>query len=316
MNLLTIGKEYDDYLFLELRLTALTRKTYGREIERFFIFLSESGFSPESLNSNNLVQYLSLLKKNGMDSVTIAKSLSSLRSFFRFLNYEGYRKDNPTDKIESQNIRTSLPEVLSIGDIDNFLKSICVDSSLGLRDRAMFELIYSCGLRISEAVNLTMGNLFFDEALIRVHGKRGKERLIPFGTQAEVWLKRYINEVRPAFVKSGYQDDHLFLSIRGKGLSRKGMWKRFNEISEKSGIKAKVHTLRHSFATHLIHGGADLRVVQELLGHSNITTTQVYTHVQNKDLQKNHDSFHPLNEKGSESELHFSSYNKRGGHIK
>jgi len=315
MDLLTIRKEYDDYLFLELRLALLTRKTYGREIERFFVFLSESGFSPENLNSNNLVEYLSLLKKKGMDSVTIAKSLSCLRSFFRFLNYEGYRKDNPTDKIEAQSIRSSLPEVLSIDDIDKFLNSIAEDNSLGLRDRAMFELIYSCGLRISEAVNLTMGNLFFDEALVRVHGKRDKERLIPFGSQAEFWLKRYINEVRHTFVKSGFKDDHLFLSIRGRGLSRKGMWKRFKEIREKSGIKAKVHTLRHSFATHLIHGGADLRVVQELLGHSNITTTQVYTHVQNTDLQKNHDSFHPLNEKDSESKLHISSYNKRGGSI-
>ncbi len=312
MDILTVRKEYEDYLFLELRLSPLTRETYAREIGRFFVFLLKSDLNPENLKSNSLIEYLSILHNNGLDPVTIAKSLSCLRSFFRFMNYEGYRQDNPTDKIESQRVDSPLPEVLSVEDIDKFLNSISTETPLGVRDRALFELIYSCGLRISEAVNLTMGNLFFDEALIRVHGKRDKERLIPFGSQAEKWLKRYIKEVRHIFVKHNVPDDHLFLSIRGRGLSRKGIWKRFKEIRIKSGIDAKVHTLRHSFATHLIHGGADLRVVQELLGHSNITTTQVYTHVQNSDLQENHNMFHPLNEDDSESEFHISPYVKEG----
>ncbi len=312
MNILTVRKEYDDYLFLELRLSPLTRETYGREIDRFFVFLSQSGSNLENLMSDVLIEYLSSLHKIGLDSVSIAKSLSCLRSFFRFMNYEGYREDNPTDKIEAQRANSPLPEVLSVEDIDRFLNSISIDTQLGIRDRALFELIYSCGLRISEAVNLTMGNLFINEALVRVHGKRDKDRMVPFGSQAELWLQRYLTEVRHTLAKHGIQDDHLFLSIRGRGLSRKGVWKRFKEITLKADLKAKVHTLRHSFATHLIHGGADLRIVQELLGHSNITTTQVYTHVQNSDLQQNHDSFHPLNEDDSESKLHFSSYIKEG----
>lgn len=310
MNILTVRKEYEDYLFLELRLSQLTRETYGREIDRFFVFLSESDSSPEDLKSNTLIEYLSMLHKRGLESVTIAKSLSCLRSFFRFLIYEGYRKDNPADKIEAQKINSQLPEVLSPSEIDCFLNSISTGSPLGIRDRALFELIYSCGLRISESVNLTMGNLFFDEALIRVNGKRDKDRMIPFGSQAEKWLKRYISEVRNTLVKHNIQDDHLFLSIRGRGLSRKGVWKRFKQTAAQAGVSSKVHTLRHSFATHLIHGGADLRIVQELLGHSNITTTQVYTHVQNSDLQHNHDNFHPLNEDNSESDFHISSYSK------
>jgi integrase/recombinase XerD len=312
MDILTVRKEYDDYLFLELRLSALTRETYAREIDRFFIFLSESGSSPVNILSDGLIAYLSLLYEKGMDSVTISKSLSCLRSFFRFMNYEGHREDNPTDKVEFGRSKSPLPEVLSSIAIDNFLNFINITNPLGLRDRALFELIYSCGLRISEAVNLTMGNIFFDEALIRVHGKRDKDRMVPFGTQAEKWLKLYLTEVRHTLIKHSIQDDHIFLGVRGRGLSRKGVWKRFKEIRDRSGIKAKVHTLRHSFATHLIQGGADLRVVQELLGHSNITTTQIYTHVQNDDLQKNHVNYHPMNEDCNESELHISSYIKEG----
>lgn len=312
MDILTVRKEYEEYLFLELRLSPLTRETYTREIDGFYIFLSESDIDLEDLKSGDLIEYLSILHKRGLSPVTIAKSLSCLRSFFRFLNYEGYRKDNPTDKIEAQKIQSQLPEVLSLVEIERFLNSISTDSPLGIRDRAIFELIYSCGLRISEAVNLTMGNLFFDEALIRVHGKRGKDRMIPFGSHAEEWLKKYISEARSTLVKYTIQDDHLFLSIRGRGLSRKSVWKRFKETAAKTGIDSKVHTLRHSFATHLVQGGADLRIVQELLGHSNITTTQVYTHVQNSDLQQNHDDFHPLNEDNSESEFHISSYIKEG----
>ena len=298
MNIRTIRKEYDDYLFLELRLSQSTRETYGREIDRFFYFLSGNSLDLHGVVTADLLNYLSFLNEKGLDSVTISKSLSCLRSFFRFLNYEGYREDNPTEKIEFQKRESRLPNVLSAVDIDHFLNSITTDTLLGLRDRALFELIYSCGLRISEAVTLTMGNLFFEDALIRVHGKRDKERLVPFGSQAEVWLRKYLNEVRPSLMKHGIKDDHVFLSIRGKGISRKGVWKRFKEIRDEAGIDAKIHTLRHSFATHLVQGGADLRIVQELLGHSDISTTQIYTHVQNSALQKNHNDFHPLNEIG------------------
>ncbi len=301
MTLETVLREYNDYLLLELRLSPLTRETYGREIKKFLIYLSDNSLDPETVNSEDLVKYLLIQKERGLDPVTLARYLSSLRSFFRFINYEGYRSDSPVDKIEFQRVKTKLPDVLSPREIDIFLEAIPKDTNLGIRDRAMFELIYSCGLRISEIVNLTIGNVFFDDALVRVRGKGGKERLIPFGSRAEMQLRKYINTGRPSLVCHGKRDDHFFLSIRGKGISRKGVWKRFHEISDKTGIRAKVHTLRHSFATHLIHGGADLRVVQELLGHSDISTTQIYTHVKNSDLQKSHDEFHPLNEGSSDS---------------
>lgn len=312
MNIKTIRRQYDDYLFLELRLSQLTRETYAREIDRFFIFLLENSLEPERIVTEDLIKYLSFLNEKGLDPVTITKSLSCLRSFFRFLNYEGYREDNPTERIEFQKKNTKLPDVLSLMEIDCFLNSISTDDFLGIRDRALFELIYSCGLRISEAVTLTLGNLFFEDALIRVHGKGNKDRMVPFGSKAELWLRKYLNEVRPNLIKHGIKEDHIFLSIRGKGISRKGVWKRFKEVSDKSGIDAKIHTLRHSFATHLIQGGADLRIVQELLGHSDISTTQIYTHVQNSDLQKNHDEFHPSNENDTESYFSVSLSDKEG----
>jgi len=312
MDTRTVRKEYDDYLFLELRLSSLTRETYGREIDRFIIYLSESGIVVEAVSGSDIISYLTMLHKTGLTPVTIAKALSSLRSFFRFLNYEGYREDNPADIIETQKLDSLLPKVLSPEETDMFLNLIPSESVIGLRDRTMFELIYSCGLRISEALNITMGNLFFEDALIRVNGKRNKDRLVPFGSQGEFWLKKYLREGRAALAKPGITDDHLFLSIRGRKLSRKSIWKRFHEYSLAAGVDAKVHTLRHSFATHLVQGGADLRMVQELLGHSSITTTQVYTHIQNKDLQTNHDAYHPLNENSSEAEPLFLSSVKEG----
>ena len=312
MNIRTIRKEYDDYLFLELRLSQSTRETYCREIDRFFYFLSKNSLELQGVVTADLLSYLAFLDDKELSSVTITKSLSSLRSFFRFLNYEGYREDNPAEKIEFKKRELRLTNVLYTEDLDHFLNSISTDTRPGLRDRALFELIYSCGLRISEAVTLTLGNLFFEDALLRVHGKRDKERLVPFGSQAELWLRKYLNEVRPSLMKHGVKDDHVFLSIRGKGISRKGVWKRFKEIRTKAGIDAKIHTLRHSFATHLVQGGADLRIVQELLGHSDISTTQIYTHVQNSELQKNHNDFHPLNENDNKSDFPFLHYNDEG----
>jgi integrase/recombinase XerD len=199
---------------------------------------------------------------------------------------------NPAELIESPKIPRKIPRVFSQGEVDQFLGSIDTSTALGLRDRALFELIYSCGLRVSEAVDLTLGSLFLGDRALHVTGKGSKDRYTPLGEVAEYWLRRYLAEARPALATGG-QDEHLFLSRRGKKLSRKGMWKRFNQILEKAGLQGKIHTLRHSFATHLLAGGADLRSVQELLGHADIGTTQIYTHVGQKELQSYHDRFHP-----------------------
>ena len=183
-----------------------------------------------------------------------------------------------------------LPKVLSVEQIDSLLESIDTSTLSGKRDDALFELIYSCGLRISEACTLKVANVHFEEKLILVHGKGDKERIVPFGEIAAKKLKKYIEEVRPGLVK-GRNISEVFVNYKGEPISRKGVWKRFQEMEALSGVKAKVHTLRHSFATHLLAGGADLRSVQELLGHSDLSTTTIYTHVTDTQLEDAHKKY-------------------------
>ncbi len=288
-------QEYQNYLYLQQRVSASTIETYMLDVLRLESYLQSRSRSFVEADSADIIGYFASRQEEGIDQRTIAKGLSSIKSFYAFLTSEGYMEESPTARIESPKGAVSLPEVLSPEEVDSFLDSIDISSPVGLRDRAMFELIYSCGLRISEAAAVTCGNVFFKEELIRVTGKRNKERILPLGDDAFNWLKKYMEHGRPLLIKKGIKDNTLFLSIRGKGMSRKGIWKRFHAYAELSGLKAKVHTLRHSFATHLIQGGADLRIVQELLGHSDITTTQIYTHIGNEDLKKTHLEFHPLN---------------------
>ncbi len=288
-------KEYQSYLSLQLRLSTLSIQTYLHEVTEFGSFVEERNKTVVTADSSDIMSYFARRQEQGIDQRTIAKGLSSLRSFYSFLTLEEYRLDNPAEKIESPGRFVSLPKVLSVEEVDTLLGSIDTSTAPGLRDRALFELIYSCGLRISEAALMTFGNVYFKEDLLRVLGKRNKERVIPLGIQAKKWLSEYLSKARPRLVKQGKKDDRLFLSIRGAGMSRKGIWKRFHRYAVLCGLDVKVHTLRHSFATHLLQGWADLRVVQELLGHADITTTQIYTHIQNEDLKRTHHSYHPLN---------------------
>lgn len=231
-------------------------------------------------------------QSSSLSRKTMARVVSSLHSFFRFLKLEELRADDPSALIETPKQERNLPAVLSPEEIDRFLAAIDTESPQGLRDRALFELIYSCGLRISEAAGLGFDSLFLEERIIRVLGKRKKERLVPFGDEAALWLKRYLDEARPKLQK-GIRSDRVFLNHQGKGISRKGIWKRFDLIRQSSGVEAKVHTFRHSFATHLLAGGADLRTVQELLGHSDISTTQIYTHIEPESLSEYHHDYFP-----------------------
>jgi integrase/recombinase XerD len=187
----------------------------------------------------------------------------------------------------------ALPEVLTLQEVEAFLEAIPLETLLVQRDRTLFELIYSCGLRVSEAVDLQMTNLYPEDGMIQVFGKGSKERWVPLGPVAEHWLGLYLNDVRPRLLRPGFMTNCVFLNNRGKGLSRKGMWKNFKAIAEVAGVSGKIHTLRHSFATHLLQGGADLRSVQEMMGHSDISTTQIYTHLNSKDLESAHHTFHP-----------------------
>jgi integrase/recombinase XerD len=239
-----------------------------------------------------LTAYMEERRKN-IGPRSAAKSLSALRSFFNYLCVEGLRNDNPASIMERPRRNFSLPEVLSRQKIEALLGAVDIHKPLGLRNRAIYELIYSAGLRVSEAVHLNTADLFFDEGIIRVRGKGEKERMAVFGGEAALWLRRYLSEVRPLLAKQQHPKA-LFLSRAGKRLSRKGMWKNYGLLAMRSGTGSRLHTLRHSFATALLAGGADLRQVQELLGHADLTTTQIYTHVDVSLLREQHRKFLPV----------------------
>ena len=292
---LLLLETYQDYLALEQRLSESTILVYKQEIKRLFAFLNLKGVSPEKADAVVLVGYLSERSANSEKFAkrTVAKILSSLRSFFRFLINENIRLDDPTEKIEFPGTSRKFPKVLSITEVERILACISCNTIIGIRDRAIFELIYSAGLRVSEASGLRMNSLFLEEKLLRVIGKRDKERIIPLGSRAAVELKKYFQESRPLLSRENRVTEAVFLSTRGDALHRQSIWVRLKKYADEAGLSAKVHTLRHSFATHLLNGGADLRVVQELLGHSDIRTTQIYTHISSAELHKNHNKFHP-----------------------
>jgi len=295
-------RRFQDYLIVELRLARRSVETYVRECTFFVTYLEAREMDLRSIGSADIIEYLIHRQKGdrepieptaALDQRTIAKVVSSLRSFFQFLIVVKERTSNPALLVEMPKAEHRVPGVLRVDEVERLLENFETDTPNGLRDRALFELIYSCGLRISEAVDLVLRNLYLGEGIVRVRGKGNKERLVPVGGEAIRWLNLYLEQGRPLLVRAGTRNDRVFLNHLGKGLSRKGMWKRFREATGKSGIEAKVHTLRHSFATHLLEGGADLRAVQELLGHSDISTTQIYTHIDKSELQTYHRDFHP-----------------------
>lgn len=285
-------ERYEDYLRIELRLAPMSVDTYVREARNYLSFLEEIGVSEAECGAEEIIRYVTE-RRADLDVRTVSKMMSGIRSLHTFLVIEGDRTDNPAELVERPRPPRKIPDVLSVADIDTFLSAIDFTTPFGLRDRALFELIYSCGLRVSEAVGLTPANILVGARMLRVVGKGGKERLVPMGDAALHWVSEYLSKGRPFLLKPTRLTDRLFVARHGAGLSRKGIWKRFKEITLKAGLEAKVHTLRHSFATHLLQGGADLRTVQELLGHSDISTTQVYTHLDKEDLQKYHRSYHP-----------------------
>jgi integrase/recombinase XerD len=284
---------FSDYLRYELQLADRTVETYGREAQLFLKYAAGKGFAPRAADEQRIQDYLVSRRRDGVDDRTVSRVISSLRQFFIFLIKEGLADHNPAAGLEMPRLPQRLPGVLSVEEVELILEQIDDSTELGLRDRCLFELIYSCGLRISEAVALTTERFHLSEALVRITGKGDKERMVPLGEEAQHWMARYLSEGRPRLYNPKRSGSFVFLNHFGGSLSRKGMWKRFKEISEKAGVQAKVHTLRHSFATHLLEGGADLRSVQALLGHADISTTQIYTHVDRDDLQRYHDQYHP-----------------------
>ena len=282
-----LERKFHAYLVTGEARAKLTALTYLQTVSLFLAWCEKTGAVLESVTTRDCIHFVLDRSSSGITGKTAAKDIAALRSFFRYLQIERIRTDNPADLLESPVRERTLPLVLSIEQIELFLASIPIDKPVGLRDRTLFELVYSCGLRVSEAVTLSLGDIFFDESMILVRGKGGKERFVPFGAPAKEWLLRYLADGRPALVKS-LPTRAVFVNYRGQRITRKGIWKRFNEICLQSGITAKIHTLRHSFATHLLSGGADLRTVQELLGHSDVSTTQIYTHVEESALHDYH----------------------------
>jgi integrase/recombinase XerD len=288
--------DYHDYLSIERRYSAATVETYTGIIRRFAAHLEASGLDPACIGEEEIAYWMMTQRTpEGVlpDPRTAARAVSALRSFFRFMVLEDLRKDNPALLLERPRPPRRLPEAMSLEEVDAFLACIPVDSPLGLRDRALFELIYSCGLRVSEAVGLSSDRYYRQEQMLRVPGKGDAERFVPMGQAAAERLDEYLRFGRPYLASPKRPVDALFLNHRGGALTRKGMWKRFKEIALKAGVEGKIHSLRHSFATHLLEGGADLRSVQELLGHRDITTTQIYTHVAERELENTHHFHHP-----------------------
>ncbi|MBU0934814.1 MAG: tyrosine recombinase [Spirochaetes bacterium] len=288
---------YASWLLAARRLSPLTLDVYLRETRSLFSWLEEASIRIEDVASIDLLSYLVFRRSQGLSARTMARIVSSLRTLFKFLRLEGLREDDPGELLETPKQEKVLPDVYKAGEIEKILEAIDLSTPGGLRDRALFELIYSCGLRISEAASLSFDMVFMDERILRITGKRQKERIVPFGEEAAAWLQRYLDEARPQLARAaadGFRrSSRVFLNRVGRGITRKGIWKRFSELRLTSGVQGKVHGLRHSFATHLLAGGADLRTVQELLGHADITTTQIYTHVDAEGLHDVHDSCFP-----------------------
>ncbi len=284
-----------DGLWLEEGLSARTLESYRRDLAQFARWLERRALTLPEAGSGELQQFLAERGlRQGIAARSIARQLSALKRYYRWLNRQGRRSDDPTLAIEPPRLPRPLPRSLSEADVEALLAAPDPSTPLGLRDRAMLELLYACGLRVSELVGLPLQAVSLDMGVVRVLGKGAKERLVPMGEVAAEWLERYLQEARPALL-GGHASDALFVTRRGDAMTRQMFWHLIKAHARRAGINAHLspHTLRHAFATHLLNHGADLRVVQMLLGHADISTTQIYTHVARERLKQLHARHHP-----------------------
>jgi integrase/recombinase XerD len=289
-------REYLAHLKLEKNLSDNTVNSYKNDISAFLSFAEENKIKDLSeIKYEHFFSFFKLLSKLGLTSKTAARYYSSLKSFFNYLLNNDYIKSNPVEKLETPKLEKKLPQVLTINEIDKILAQPKTDDKLGLRDRAMLELFYACGTRVSELIDLKISSLFFDEEIIRVFGKGSKERLVPIGRSAVKWIKDYLIKSRPLLENKNKSSNFVFLNNHGGKLTRMGVWKIIDRYAKEAHINKEVHphTFRHSFATHLLEGGADLRAVQEMLGHADISTTQIYTHIDREFIKHEHKQYHP-----------------------
>ena len=292
-------KEFIDmflnYISVERGLASNTIISYREDLESFMDFLKkQSSIQLSKTTRNDISNFMLQQKDRGLSSSSISRRLAAIKSFYRFLVREKILKVDPTSLIDSPKLWKKIPETLSLNEVDSLLNAPDLRNIQGIRDKAILETLYATGMRVSEAGNLKLDNVNLDIGFLRCIGKGNKERVIPFGKKAIVAVKRYLEVSRPALLKKN-ESDILFLSRFGKKISRQSIWKIIQRYTKEAGIKKhiKPHLLRHSFATHLLERGADLRSVQEMLGHANISTTQIYTHINKDRLKSIHRMFHP-----------------------
>lgn len=282
-----------EYLFVEKGLSSNTRQSYARDIQKLLDFLEGEKINLQKAADKDLVKFIHFQSRMGLSARSLARLISSLRSYYSFLILDGIIKVNPTIDLLAPKLWFSLPRFLSVKDVDLLLRQPDEKQVKGCRDKAMLELLYATGLRVSELVSLKTNDVNLESGFLICKGKGGKERIVPLGNTSALAVKKYLEEARQKLWKR--ETKTLFLTTRGGAFTRQGFWKMLKEYGEQAGFTQKIspHILRHSFATHLLECGADLRSVQLMLGHSQITTTQIYTHVTRKHLRKVYDKFHP-----------------------
>jgi len=288
-------KGFKSYLQIERSLSDNSVQAYIRDVKKFANYAIPIELSELKVTRVDISKFLAQINQEDISARSQARIISGIKAFYKYLIMEDYLKINPTELIESPKIGLKLPDTLSLIEIDKLIAAVDLSNKQGERNRAILETLYSCGLRVSELVNLQLSNIHFKEGYLKVTGKGDKERLAPIGGRAIKYLTIYINEVRNHQEIIKGNEDFVFLNNRGTKLTRVMIFLIIQKLTERIGLKKKIspHTFRHSFATHLIEGGADLRAVQEMLGHESITTTEIYTHLDNEYLRSNIIQFHP-----------------------
>ncbi|CAI8923617.1 MULTISPECIES: site-specific tyrosine recombinase XerD [unclassified Chryseobacterium] len=292
-------KDFEIFLRFERNFSENTLDAYVRDIKKLKDYAEEdlANVGPESIGYENLQEYIFNLSKQKFSERSQARWISSIKAFFKFLLEDEYREDNPAALLEGPKLGLYLPDTLSLPDINKIIAAIEVNTDLGKRNHCIIEVLYGCGLRVSELIDLKISNINFKEQYIKVHGKGNKTRFVPLADYTADMLESYIKEVRSKGKINKKYEDTLFLNSRGTSMSRVIVFLIIKELTDKAGVNKKIspHTFRHSFATHLLQNGADLRYIQEMLGHSSITTTEIYTHLKTEELRDVILSYHPRN---------------------
>ncbi|MCP4176696.1 MAG: site-specific tyrosine recombinase XerD [bacterium] len=298
MDFALLLKQFSNYILIEKGLSKNTASAYVSDIQSFENYLKDNDINSYSeVCRDDILFFLEDCSDSGMESSSIARRLASIKVFFKYLMLEKVIKNDVTDVMNSPKLWRILPDFLSFDEIKKLLDvfSVRAKDPLTIRNRAIIEVLYSCGLRVSETVTLSLNDIKFDEGVVRVIGKGSKERIVPLGQHAEKIISKYIDKARPELLKDKENESTVFLSNHGKPLDRERVWGIIKDAAKLAGIKKNIHphTLRHSFASHLLENGADLRVIQEMLGHADISTTQIYTHVDKNRLKSVLNNFHP-----------------------